>query len=415
MSIYVKPCLRCREVRRMKRNGPMKDRRQRKACTECRWIAISPPAMDRRSLGVYDTKEQADAAYQEALVNRRRGIDLLPSDLTVSDIVERYLRDGTADLSVTTLHRYRELWTIHGSPLAKYAIAELRKSHVTNLYAKLRRDARGKRKPLNPRTVLHLHRVLHRIFEWAVEQDIIAANLFRRVKPPTVKDSDTRALSHDEARAFFEAGNGSTFAAFFQLAALTGARRGELVALKWDAVDLEAETLTIRTSLASTRAKKAERAAGAPSVILKRPKSGKSRAVPLDPAAIAVLRGIKAAQAADELAAKPGVYQNQGFVFMDVIGRPVKLDAPTKAFREVAAIAKLPSDVTLQSLRHSFASWSLANGADIVAVQRVLGHSVPSTTLNLYSHVVAGGRERAVAAVSEALRRIQAPRAVGEK
>lgn len=120
----------------------------------------------------------------------------------------------------------------------------------------------------------------------------------------------------------------------------------------------------------------------------------------------------KAAQVADELAARPETYQSVGFVFTDSIGRPVKLDAPTKAFRDIAAAAKLPSAIILHSLRHSFASWSLANGGDIVAVQRVMGHSVPSTTLNLYSHVVAGGRERAVAAASETPRQVQAAGAV---
>ena len=115
--------------------------------------------------------------------------------------------------------------------------------------------------------------------------------------------------------------------------------------MKWDAVDLDVGALTVRTSLASTRAKKTERAAGAAAVVLKGTKSGKSRQVPLD--------------------------------------------APTKAFREIADVAELPREVSL--------------------------HSVPSTTLNLYSHVVAGGREKAVAAASDTLRRAKATHAASGK
>jgi hypothetical protein len=118
--------------------------------------------------------------------------------------------------------------------------------------------------------------------------------------------------------------------------------------------------------------------------------------VPLDRDAVAVLRRVKATPAAEELAAEPGEYFGQGFAFSDKHGRPFKLDAPEQ-----------PAEVSLHSLRHSFASSSIASDGDIVAVQRCLRHSVPSTTLNLYSHVVASGREKAVAAASDTLRQAQ--------
>jgi Phage integrase family len=95
------------------------------------------------------------------------------------------------------------------------------------------------------------------------------------------------------------------------------------------------------------------------------------------------------------------------FVFSDEHGRPFKLDAPTKAFREIVSAAELPTELTLHSLRHTFATWAVANGVDIVAVQNCLGHSKPSTAYNLYSHAVEGGREKAVAAVGVTMRRIR--------
>ena len=253
MSIFVRPCGKCAAKGRCDR----RDKRGRKNCRDCKWRAVTPPKLGRKTLGVFATREEAEAKLQEALVNHRRGIDLLPASLTVSELVERFFKDGASELSVTTLHRYRELWSIHGSALGKHSIADLRKAHIGRLYATLQREPRGKRKPLNPRTVLHLHRVLHRAFEWAVDVDLIGANIFRRVRAPRVKDADTRALSLEEAGKFFDAARGSSFEAFFHVAALTGARRGELVGLKWDAVDLESGALTVRTSLASTRAKKA--------------------------------------------------------------------------------------------------------------------------------------------------------------
>lgn len=134
-----------------------------------------------------------------------RSVSKLKCSFPYGWVLSKSRKDGATELSVTTLHRYGELWSIHGAALGKHSIADLRKTHIARLYATLQRESRGKRKPLNPRTVLHLHRVLHRAFEWAVEVDLIDANIFRRVKAPRVKDADTRALSLEEAGRFFDA------------------------------------------------------------------------------------------------------------------------------------------------------------------------------------------------------------------
>jgi hypothetical protein len=135
MAIFVRLCASCtkKEAQR-KKNGERRRGRNRNGCADCKWRAVTPPKLGRRSLGVFDTREEAESKLQEALVNHRRGIDLLPRSLTVRELVERYFEDGTAGLSVTTLHRYRELWSIHGAVLGTHTIAELRKPHITRLY-----------------------------------------------------------------------------------------------------------------------------------------------------------------------------------------------------------------------------------------------------------------------------------------
>ena len=142
-----------------------------------------------------------------------------------------------------------------------------------------------------------------------------------------------RALSLQEAGKFFNAARGSGFAAFFHVAASTGARRGERAGLKWDAVDLDAGALTVRTSLASTRAKKAERAAGAAAVVLKGTKSGKSRQVPLDGRdAVAVLRRVKAAQASKSLPPSLGNTSTKASFFRISTGVRSSSTRPLKPF-----------------------------------------------------------------------------------
>ncbi len=107
-------------------------------------------------------------------------------------------------------------------------------------------------------------------------------------------------------------------------------------------------------------------------------------------------------------------YKDGRFVFADELGEPMGPDALTKAFARFASKAGI-SSARLHDLRHSAATWALANGSDVRTVAAMLGHSAPSTTLNIYGHVVAGLQERAAEGLAETLQRAQARRALGEK
>jgi len=147
--------------------------------------------------------------------------------------------------------------------------------------------------------------------------------------------------------------------------------------------------------------------------VVKSTKTGRERLVPLCAPALESLRKVRAAQAADKLAAGPA-YDARGFVFADALGLPIHPDLESKAFAATARAAKLKG-VTLHSLRHSTATWALGKGGDIRTVASLLGHSAPSTTLNVYSHVIAGRSARVSDGLGETLRIAQARRAAGEK
>ncbi|HEY5339393.1 MAG TPA: tyrosine-type recombinase/integrase, partial [Candidatus Aquilonibacter sp.] len=162
--------------------------------------------------------------------------------------------------------------------------------------------------------------------------------------------------------------------------------------------------IAIREARATTREKKADRAAsGMAAEIVKAPKSQKARMIPIDEAVVAVFRRIKARQAEARLRLG-AAYRDTGHVFTDASGAPSSLNGLTKAFREVANRAGLDHALSLHSLRHTAATWMLSSGADVLAVQQILGHAAASTTLNIYGHAVAEAKTRAAGLVAAALR-----------
>lgn len=354
----------------------------------------------RRSLGTHATRKDAERAERAALEARDRGIDLSPRTTTVGDMMGRFIGDAGTRCAAKSVERWSDLNRLNIAPsLGAIPLAKLRPAHVNALYAALLRDGRKDGKGgLSARTVHHIHRLLFAAFAWAERMQLVARSVIRSVDPPRPPRTEAKYLTPDEADRLIDVATGTRWHSFLALALATGARRGELAALCWDAVDLDGCTVTIRQSLSQTRA----------GVQLKHTKTDRIRKIALSSLAVETLRKLRAAQAAKKLAAGPA-YVDRGFVFADDLGGAIKPFNYSDAFARLAGKVGLPTS-RLHSARHSTATWMIADGIDPRTVSAILGHSDASVTLRLYSHHVSELQAGAVEVIATRLAEARARR-----
>jgi integrase len=167
-------------------------------------------------------------------------------------------------------------------------------------------------------------------------------------------------------------------ATFIMLAASSGARRGELLALRWSDIDLDRGRLSIERGIVRV----------GDDLIEQGTKTHQSRRISLDAGTVAALRAHEALMIGRAQAAA-GTITPQSFVFSHSVdcSSPWHPDSTSRAFRRVCQQAGI-KDVRLHDLRHYVATRLLAAGVDVRTVAGRLGHRNPSTTLNVYSHFV---------------------------
>jgi integrase len=424
MSIFVRPCKKCAA----KSSSDRKDRRGRKGCRECKWRAVTPPKLGRKTLGVFDTKEKAESALRKALTDAENGIELPKEKLTFSEVAERFFTAVVSDLQAITVERYSEHWHQHVKPvLGDVPVTRLKAAHLSDLYGRLRserpryikkvknadgtvREKARLGRTLGPNSVLRVHRFVHRLLGWALRHDHVARNVADAVQAPKAAPSPAKALSADQvvvllAAAEDKQADGKQLYPFLALAVATGMRRGELGALTWDSIDLDRGVVTVRQAIGEDRFGHR---------FVKGTKSDRQRTVPLNSLAIAALRRHRANQAEEKMLHRD-VYDDQDFVFADKVGRLLDLDAVSKAFSALASEVGIKvKGISLHSCRHFGATQALVSGTDIRTVAALLGHADASVTLRTYAHVVPGAQEKAVTGIGDAIIAAQRRRAAGE-
>ena len=204
--------------------------------------------------------------------------------------------------------------------------------------------------------------------EW---EGLITNNPCGRVRLPRGERYEPVVWSSPQAAHFLEITAGDELTGFWRLALLLGMRRGELLGLRWQDVDLDAGTLTVR----STRTLVGDQVVEGP------PKSARSRRVlPLDPRTVEVLGRHWKRQT---LKALDGVWGPVEYVFTDPAGQPLHPAWVSRRFAEIVNRLGLPA-IRFHDLRHTSASLGLAAGESLKAVSARLGHSSIVVTADTY-------------------------------
>ena len=347
----------------------------------------------RRWHSLRGTKREAQVERARLIAELHGGAYIDPSKVSLSQYLEQWLAHMRALVSPKTHERYAELARKSIIPLIGNAtLSKLQPLEISAAYSKAlaqgRRDGKG---GLSPRTVHHMHRVLRQSLQQAVRWHLIARNPTDAARPPKVERARMRTFDNDQTAMLLEALRSTRMFVPTLLAVSCGLRRGEIVALRWRALDLEARRLAVVASTEQTRAGVRE----------KEPKGRKGRVVNLPSFVVEQLRRHRLQQAEEML--KIGVRQSgQTHVVTRADGKPLQPRSVTHEWHRLLATTGLPR-VRFHDLRHTHASHLLAEGVHPKVVMERLGHSSIGITLDTYSHALPTMQVEAAGLIDDAL------------
>jgi integrase len=257
-------------------------------------------------------------------------------------------------------------------------LQQLTGAHINAFYAQLLSEKKdGTKRSLSASTVRRVHATLHRALRDAVRWNRLQRNPVDAADPPRLSSADLemKVWSRKELKAFLASARESRLYPLWLTLATTGMRRGEVLGLRWQDIDLEAKTISIRQT----------RVMYGYQPLLSTPKTRRGkRQVALDPATVAALKEQRRRQKAERLA-QGARGKASGFVFTQEDGEPYHPERVSKLFAGASRRAGLPH-IRLHDLRHTYATLALSLGIHPKVVSERLGHASIAITLDTYSH-----------------------------
>ncbi len=341
-------------------------------------------------ISIKGSKKEADAKLAETIDSINKGTYVRPTKTTLAEFLDRWLQDYVwPNLAPRTAEGYEHIIRQHLIPgLGQMVLTSIKPEHLQKYYGEKLRDGRRDGKGgLSPKTVRHHHITLHTALQTAVKWGILMNNPADAVSAPRVHSPELHIWNEDEVSRFLEAARDTPYYEIFYLALFTGMRRSEVLALRWQDVDLLFGQVYIRRTVHHLRDG---------SSVFRPPKTVKGRrAVALPPSAMLMLREWREKQ--ERGRAMMGASLSDGdLLFGQLDGKPLLPDTITHAWIKLVRRLGL-GQVRLHDARHTHASLMLKQGVHPKIVSERLGHAGIQITLDTYSHVAPGLQEAAAA------------------
>ncbi|MGF1473075.1 MAG: tyrosine-type recombinase/integrase [Rubrobacteraceae bacterium] len=284
----------------------------------------------------------------------------------LTDTVKGTVRESTFGSYSRTVNNY----LIPG--VGKVKLKNLKPMHLRKLYRETLESGRS------TRTVQYMHTLIKKALKDAIRAELIPHNPAEAVDPPKLEREEMRPLSAEEVRKLLSAARKADdrLAAVWAVAVHTGMRPGEMLALTWADVDLDAKTVQVKRALSGG--------------VVTEPKTKRSRRrIGLSTGAVDALRAHRKRQL-EERMKRAGLWEDRNLVFPSTVGTHMSQRNLTRAFKVAAERAGLPETVRLYDLRHTCATLLLSRNVHPKYVQELLGHASIALTLDTYSHVIPG-------------------------
>ncbi|MBR4628756.1 MAG: site-specific integrase [Ruminococcus sp.] len=335
-----------------------------------KWIATGLP--------VKGNKKRAEAFLNEQKLKYEE-IDSSPEEILFADYMEEWLEIVKTSIATVTYSSYSMMVKKTIAPYfrrRKIKLVDLTAKDIQNFYlAELKR--------VSANTVIHYHANIHKALKYAVKLDLIPTNPADKIERPRKGSFKGSFYDTEEMKLLLEAVKGTKFEIPVMLAAFYGLRRSEVLGLKWDAVDFDKNTITIKHTVTTCEL-------DGKRILVKEDRTknkASMRTLPLVDFVKEKLLSLKAEQEENRmLCGRSYIKDFMGYICINEIGDLIKPGYLSVEFPKLLEKKGLRR-IRFHDLRHSCASLLIANGVPMKQIQEWLGHSDFSTTANIYAHL----------------------------